>query len=123
MTEWFLSVCLLAGGLIMLLGAIGVVRMPDLFTRMQTATKPAILGSGLLALAVTIRFADPLVALRAILISAFFFLTAPVAAHVIARAAYFAGTKLWEGTIRDELQGQYDPKSYRLKSSPGPGKN
>ncbi len=122
MMDWIVAACLLAGGAIMVLGAVGVVRMPDLFTRMQTATKPGILGSGLLALAVSIHFADVWVALRAVLISGFFFLTAPVAAHVIARAAYFAGDKLWEGTVRDELRGQYDPESHRLDSSPAAGR-
>jgi multicomponent Na+:H+ antiporter subunit G len=41
---------------------------------------------------------------RAVLVIAFFFLTAPVGAHMIARAAYAVGVPLWEGTITDELR-------------------
>ena len=44
----------------------------------------------------------------------FVFLTAPVAAHMIARASYFVGVPLWEGTIIDELRGHYDRRTHRL---------
>lgn len=107
MIDWIVAASIVLGGVIMLLGAIGVVRMPDLFTRMHAATKPGILGSSILALAVSIHFADVGVLLRAILISGFFLLTAPVAAHLIARAAYVAGVGLWEGSVRDDLRDRY----------------
>jgi multicomponent Na+:H+ antiporter subunit G len=116
MIEWIVAVCMILGGLLMLLGAVGVLRMPDLFTRMQTATKPAILGSALLALAVTLHFGDVWVAARAVMISGFFALTAPVGAHVIARAAYFAGIRLWEHSVRDDLRGRYDEQTHKLES-------
>ncbi|MBK9167271.1 MAG: monovalent cation/H(+) antiporter subunit G [Bryobacterales bacterium] len=116
MKEWVIAVSLLTGGVLMLLGAVGLLRMPDIYTRMHTATKPAILGSGLLAFAATLYFADLLVTLRALLIGGLVLLTAPVAAHVIARAAYFAGVKLWEHSVRDELKGMYDPDSHILHS-------
>lgn len=116
MTDWIIAVCMLAGGFLMVLGAVGVLRMPDLFTRMQAATKPAILGSALLALAVTLHFGDIWVAMRAVLISGFFVLTAPVGAHVIARAAYFAGVRLWDQSVRDDLRGRYDEQTHQLES-------
>jgi multicomponent Na+:H+ antiporter subunit G len=116
MTQWIVAICLITGGAIMLLGAIGVVRMPDLFTRMHAATKPGILGSTVLALAVSIHFADIWVVLRALLISGFFFLTAPVAAHVIARAAYVAGVKLWSGSVRDDLREHYSGRGEERQS-------
>lgn len=120
MNDWIVAVCMISGGVLMLLGAVGVLRMPDLFTRMQTATKPAILGSALLAAAVSIHFWDIWVTARAALISGFFVLTAPVGAHVIARAAYVAGVRLWEHSVRDDLRGRYDERTHRLES-PGPG--
>ena len=55
-------------------------------------------------LAVAIHFQDLAVTTRAVLVIAFFFLTAPVGAHMIARAAYAVGVPLWEGTITDELR-------------------
>jgi multicomponent Na+:H+ antiporter subunit G len=60
------------------------------------------------------------VAVRAVLTIAFFFLTAPVAAHMIGRAAYFIGVPLWQGTIVDELSGHYDRRTHGLAGSPTP---
>ena len=46
----------------------------------------------------------------------FILLTAPVAAHVIGRAAYFVGVPLWEGTVKDVLRDKYDPKTHHVES-------
>jgi multicomponent Na+:H+ antiporter subunit G len=108
---------LLLGGAFMLLAAVGIVRMPDLFTRMQPATKAATLGAGCMLLAVGIYFGNLGVTTRALAAAAFVIITAPVAAHMIARAAYFVGAPLWEKTIADELRGRYDPKTHVLASS------
>ena len=99
---------LVVGSLFMLLGGVGVLRMPDLFMRMQAATKAATLGAGCMLTAVAVHFNDLAVGARAFLVIAFVFLTAPVAAHVIARAAYSVGTPLWKGTLADELRAQQD---------------
>jgi multicomponent Na+:H+ antiporter subunit G len=71
--------------------------------RLQAATKASTLGVGCMLLGLAIHFQDLTVTTRAVLIIAFFFLTAPVGAHMIARAAYAVGVPLWEGTITDEL--------------------
>lgn len=102
-SEILTSLLIVMGSGFMLLAGVGVVRMPDLFMRMQAATKAATLGAGCMLLAVIVHFGDVAVATRAFLVIAFIFLTAPVAAHMIARAAYSVGTPLWEGTITDEL--------------------
>jgi multicomponent Na+:H+ antiporter subunit G len=104
MSEILSAVLLVIGGAFMLLAGVGVVRMPDLFMRMQAATKAATLGVGCMLLALAIHFGDLAITARAALVTAFVFLTAPVAAHVIARAAYSVGVPLWEGTICDELR-------------------
>lgn len=95
---------LVLGSGFMLLAGIGVLRLPDLFMRMQAATKAATLGVGCMLLAVAVHFSDLAVTTRVVLVIAFVFLTAPVAAHVIARAAYSVGVPLWEGTFCDELR-------------------
>jgi len=59
---------------------------------------------------------DLAVTIRAALTILFFFLTAPVAAHMIGRAAYFVGVPLWRGTIIDELRGHYDLRTHRLSA-------
>jgi len=112
------SVLIVVGGAFMLLGGVGVVRLPDLFMRMQAATKAATLGAGCMLLAVAVHFGDLTIVARALLVTAFVFLTAPVAAHMIARAAYSVGTPLWEGTIADELRDQRQLAEQRPDEGP-----
>lgn len=116
MTEWLTAVLLVVGAIFMFLAALGVARMPDLFTRMQTATKAVTLGVGCTFLAVAVHFAEAEVTFRVVLIIAFFLLTAPVSAHMIVRAAYIVGVSLWEKSVVDELRGQYDLATHELKS-------
>ena len=106
MSEWLVSGLLLAGALLMFTAAVGVLRMPDLFTRMQASTKAGTLGSGLVLLAVAIEMRSLAVTASAALIIGFLFLTAPVAAHIIARVAHRTGVRTWEGTVIDELRQQ-----------------
>ena len=102
------------GSLLALLAAVGVLRMPDLFTRMQTATKASALGVSCLILAVAVHFGELGIITRALATIFFIFLTAPIAAHMIGRAAYFNGVPLWKGTIIDELRGEYDLRNHTL---------
>jgi multicomponent Na+:H+ antiporter subunit G len=109
MNDIISAALIVIGGAFMLLAGVGILRMPDLFMRMQAATKAATLGAGCMLLAVAVHFGELTVVARALLVIAFVFLTAPVAAHMIARAAYSVGTPLWEGTIADELRDQHPP--------------
>jgi CPA2 family monovalent cation:H+ antiporter-2 len=114
MNELLSSALLMIGAAFALLAGAGVVRMPDLFTRMQAATKASTLGIGSIVLAVAIHFGELGITTRALTVIFFVFLTAPVAAHMIARAAYFVGVPLWERTIIDELHGHYDRRTHKL---------
>jgi multicomponent Na+:H+ antiporter subunit G len=96
---------LVVGAVLTLLAALGVVRMPDVYSRMQSATKASTLGVGCTMLAVAIDFSDLAITTRAVLIIAFVFLTAPISGHMIGRAAYYVGVPLWKGTAFDELRG------------------
>lgn len=100
------AVLLLIGAAFMLLAGLGVIRMPDLFMRTQAATKAATLGVGCTLMSVAVHFGELTVVTRAALITAFVLLTAPVSAHMIARAAHSVGTPLWDRTIADELRGR-----------------
>lgn len=108
MREIIAAILLLAGSLFCLLGAIGIIRMPDLFTRLQAATKTGTLGVGFILVGTAIYYGDLGISVRAILVIFFLFMTAPVAAHVIARAAYFVKVPLWDQTQLDELRDMYD---------------
>lgn len=99
---------LIAGAVLALLAAVGVLRMPDVFTRMQSSTKASTLGIGCLLVALALLHPNPDFIIRAGSIAAFIMLTAPVAAHVIARAAAHTGAPLWLGTIVDERPVEID---------------
>ena len=102
------------GAIFLLLAAVGVLRMPDVFTRLQPATKGTTMGIACTLLAVAVHFGDSSVTTRALATIAFFFLTAPVTAHLIGRASYFVGVPLWKGTVIDELRGRYNPLTHDL---------
>lgn len=108
MMEWVKGCLAFMGATLVLLAAIGIVRMPDLFTRMQAATKASTLGLGCLLAAAAIALADSSTTVRAISIGAFVMLTSPVSNHVIARAAYLTKAPLWKGTVVDEWSSSRD---------------
>jgi multicomponent Na+:H+ antiporter subunit G len=116
MTEVITAIFLLTGAAFMLMAAIGVMRMPDTYTRMQPSTKAATLGAGCMMLAVAVHFSSLGVSMRALAGVVFLVLTAPVAAHMIGRAAYILGVPQWEGTHIDELKGRYDAQTHHLSS-------
>ena len=114
MNEVLSTALMMIGAAFCVLASAGVLRMPDLFMRMQAATKASTLGIGCIMLAVAVHFGELGITTRALATIGFVCLTAPVAAHMIARASYFVGVPLWEGTIIDELRGHYDRRTHRL---------
>ncbi len=103
MTDYLTAALVLAGGMFGFIAAVGMLRLPDMITRMHASTKAGTLGAGLIMVAVAIHFMEIGITLRAAAAILFLLLTAPVAAHVIGRAAYRGGIKLWERTWVDEL--------------------
>src|SRR6187397_3119598 len=87
-TDIVTGILWLVGSAFALLAAVGVLRMPDVFTRMQASTKASTLGLGCLLLGAGFQFGDFSSCARLATIGAFILLTTPVAAHVTARAAY-----------------------------------
>lgn len=107
MTAFVTGCLLLTGAFFCLTAAIGLIRLPDLYSRMHAATKAGTLGVGLPFLATIVHFGALEIATRALAGIVFFILTAPVSAHVLARAAYFAGVTPWRLTGIDQLAGHY----------------
>lgn len=115
--ETVVMALMLMGAFFMFLAGVGVLRMPDLFLRMSSTAKAGTLGAGLILLGAAIYFDNFSIYTRALAIIVFLFLTAPVAAHMIGRAAYFDGVPLWKGTVQDDLHGHYRVSTHSLEST------
>jgi len=100
--SWVIGGLLVTGAFLMFLTGLGLLRMPDVFCRMHAATKSASLGVALLLLAAALFFQETMVVTKAVVTVAFIFLTAPVAASLLGRAAYARRTPLWEHSVMDE---------------------
>lgn len=119
MINIILAILSTAGALAILFASIGILRMPDFYLRLSVTVKASSLGVGLLLICAAIMFPDDAsITTKAIAIIFFLFITAPIAAHMIGRAAYFTGIPLWKGTIVDELDGMYNKETHELKSDP-----
>ncbi len=108
MAEIAAAVLMLGGAFFVFVAALGAVRLPDLFLRMHAATKAGTLGAGIILIAALLVFDTTAVTTKSLLVFVFLLLTAPVAAHVLGRAAYYDGVELWSRTERDRLRGKYD---------------
>ncbi len=103
---WIAGALFVFGAFLMLLTGIGLLRMPDVFMRMHAATKGASLGVALLLLGAALVFGETAIVTKALVTIVFIFLTAPVAGHLLGRAAYASRTPLWERSLIDEGRGQ-----------------
>ena len=83
---------LLIGSLLSAVAALGILRFPDVYTRLHAASNAGPLGAGLILLAVAFAAADWAIAVRCVLGFLFLVLTSPVSAHLLARSALKAGT-------------------------------
>jgi multicomponent Na+:H+ antiporter subunit G len=118
MSEWISNALFVAGATFALLAAVGVLRMPDVYTRMQASTKASTLGLGCLLVGVALRNPELAFVFRAGTIAAFMLLTTAVAAHVIARAATLSGSPLWSGTSVDERPREVRPRGTDEEAGP-----
>jgi multicomponent Na+:H+ antiporter subunit G len=107
MTDYITIFLATFGAGFVLLAAVGILRMPDLYLRISVTTKAATLGVGLILLCVAVYFGEASIATRALAIIFFLLLTAPVGAHLIGRASYFVNTPLWKNSVMDDLKGKY----------------
>ena len=107
MNEIITALFLIFGSLFSFVAALGMLRLPDTVIRMHAATKAGTLGTGLILIGVVFYYAELGITLRALAAITFLLLTAPVAAHLIGRAAYYSKVKLWERTWIDQLADRF----------------
>lgn len=84
------------------IAGLGVLRLPDLYTRMHSASKAGVVGAGLILIAVAVVALDYAVVLRCLLGLSFLILTTPVSAHLLARSALRAGVRPTDATSTSE---------------------
>lgn len=101
-----IALFLLAGAFFTLVAAIGVIRLPDTYTRLHAASKSSTLGVGMTLIGVFIYFAYYQAAFDTQLLLAvlFIFISAPVGAHLIARSAFHSDVEPYQLTILNELK-------------------
>lgn len=87
-----------------LLGCVGLVRLPDVYNRLQAATKCVTLGTCSIMFGVFLTFGVAAAGLKALLCMLFVILTAPVSAHAIARAAHRSGVRMCPGSVVDRYE-------------------
>lgn len=83
-------------------GCLGLVRLPDVYNRLQAATKCVTMGTCSILFGTFLIVGFTAAGMKALMCIVFLVLTTPVAAHAIARGAHRSGVKLWSGSVVDQ---------------------
>jgi len=111
MTDVLIMILSTLGALFILIASLGIYRMPDFYTRLSVTVKAVTLGVGCILGAVAIHFSDFSITTKVFAVIFFLFITSPVAAFLIARTAYAGKVKMWDKSVRDELQEAIEEES------------
>ena len=96
------QVLIVIGLLFDLFGTLGLIRLPDVYNRIQAATKCVTIGTCFILIGVLVHTGFGPTGIKALICAIFVILTSPVGAHAIARGAYKSGVPLWDGSVTDE---------------------
>lgn len=110
-SEILAGILIVVGVAFSFLAGLGILRMPEFYMRVHASAKSATLGVSCLVLAAASQFDAAGATTRALLVVVFLFLTAPVAAHMLGRAAHWAGVPQWEHSVVDEMKSQRESTS------------
>jgi multicomponent K+:H+ antiporter subunit G len=120
MIEFLISVLIVIGAAFTFIGSLGLVRLRDFYTRLHGPTKATTLGVGSLLIASAVFFShrDPGLSLHEVLVTLFLFITAPVGAHLMARAALHLRLKSVAELPPEALLEGHDGTAARPASEP-----
>lgn len=114
--EIITSFFLLVGAFFVLLSAIGMIRLRDVYSRVHTAGKTSTFGMISLMLAVFVYFLpEDVINIKILLAILFVFMTAPLGALLISRSAYRNGVPLEENSVRDDLKEAYEKEERKAR--------
>lgn len=108
-------VLITVGAIFDFLGCVGLLRLPDVYNRLQAATKAVTLGTMMILIGTAVVTASPWVGIKAIICAVFILLASPTAAHALARGTYLAGVKMWDKSVVD----QFKERAAELKCKSG----
>ena len=111
------EVLIVVGTVFNIIGCIGIVRLPDIYNRLQAGTKCVTLGTCLVLLGTMLMAGSTAIALKALVCMVFVLVTSPTAAHALARGAHAFGVKLWSGSVVDRYREDDRPGIWREKES------
>ncbi len=108
--DFLAGALLLIGMSFMLLGAVGIFRFPDCYSKMHASSKCTTLGLTALLIAACLHLADTAVVSKSLVTIIFTFVAMPIGSHLLAKAAHHVGVPLWSRTVGDELtEDKLDP--------------
>ena len=111
MSNNFAIVFIIIGVTFDLLGCLGLIRLPDIYNRLQAATKAVTLGTCAILFGVFLEFGIfSSGGIKALVCIIFVMFTSPTAAHALARGSHIRGFKLWEGSKVDKLKEDREKK-------------
>ncbi|MBN1456853.1 MAG: Na+/H+ antiporter subunit G [Sedimentisphaerales bacterium] len=96
------------GVLFDIFGCVGLVRFPDVYNRLQAATKCVTLGTIMLLVGVAVVAGINATCAKAIVCAVFILITSPTGAHAIARGAHISGVPLWKDSVVDKYADEVD---------------
>jgi multicomponent Na+:H+ antiporter subunit G len=102
------SFFILAGVIFIVISSVGLLRLPDFYIRISVVTKAITLGITLILLGIGIYFNNLLIGSKILLIISFMMITAPISAHIIARAATKNKVPFWKKTLLKDFQPYLD---------------
>jgi multicomponent Na+:H+ antiporter subunit G len=106
MIDMVFNILLIIGLIFNLFGCIGLLRLPDLYNRLQAATKCVTLGTCCILLSLVAKFGLNDFGIKGLLAIPFLFFTSTVAAHALIRGSYKFGIRLWDKSIVDEYKSE-----------------
>jgi multicomponent Na+:H+ antiporter subunit G len=115
MTDLIAGSLIILGGIFALIGALGLLRMPDVLIRMHASTKIGTLSTGLILAGSAVFFGTSDIIIRVVAVVLFLLLTAPIGAHMMGRSVLSTGVPLWRNEdvqadkVEDLLLREHDP--------------
>ena len=106
MTDILFKILLSVGVLFNLFGCIGLIRLPDVYNRLQSATKCVTLGTCSILLSLVVKYGFSEIGVKSLVAIPLLFFAATVAAHALAKGAYIFGVKLGDESVIDEYKDQ-----------------